>query len=210
MILLIAILAGVAGGWLLARWQQRVWKLPPLHGVWLVIIGFLPQLIAFYLPATRTRIPNSWASIGLVTSQLILLFFCWVNRRLSGIWLMALGLGLNLIVIAANGGSMPMSPQTASRLAPQEAVGSIPLGSRIGNGKDVLLAPAETRFEWLADRFVLSVPSSYQVAFSLGDVILAAGIFWLLLSQGKPIQLKERILSEAECYQPRRTNPPSL
>jgi hypothetical protein len=210
LILLTAILAGMAGGWLIARWQQRTWTLPPLKGVWLVLVGFLPQFIAFYLPATRTRIPDTWASAGLISSQILLLFFCWLNRRLSGIWLMALGLLLNLVVIAANNGFMPISPQTASRVASQEAVASMSLGSRAGSSKDILLEPSMTRFEWLADRFVTPKGIPYRAAFSLGDIVIAAGAFWLLASQGNQLSFKQRIQQEVECYRPRRTNPPSL
>jgi len=45
---------------------------------------------------------------------ILLLVFCWINRRVTGVWLLALGLTLNLLVIAANGGFMSISPQTAA------------------------------------------------------------------------------------------------
>jgi hypothetical protein len=210
LILLLAILMGMAAGLLLARLQKRPWTLPPLRGVWLVIIGFMPQFIAFYLPSTRAQLPTLWVSVSLLSSQILLLLFCWLNRRLSGTWLLALGLTLNLVVIAANGGLMPLSPHTLSRLAPPEVVDSIPLGSRVGNSKDILLMPADTHFEWLSDRFLLPEGSPYQAAFSLGDVVIALGAFWLITSQGKPLRIKGSFLKEAECYRQERTNPPSL
>ena len=189
----------MAAGLLLARWQHRSWTLPPLRGVWLVIVGFIPQFIAFYLPATRSRLPNLWVSVGLLGSQILLLLFCWLNLRLSGIWLLALGLALNILVIAANGGFMPISPQTASQLAPQEVVESIPLGSRVGFSKDIMLTPAQTHLEWLSDRFLLPKGLPYQAAFSLGDVVIAAGAFWLIASQGQPLRTTGKNLKEAEC-----------
>lgn len=200
----------MAAGLILARVQKRTWTFPPLSGVWLVIIGFLPQFIAFYLPATRPHIPNLWVSVGLLVSQVLLLLFCWLNRRLAGIWLLALGLVLNLLVIAANRGFMPISPQTASQLAPQEIVESIPFGSRVGYSKDILLMPAQTHLEWLSDRFLLPKGLPYQAAFSLGDVIIALGAFWFTASEGKPFRIAGKNIKEAECYRPRRINPPSL
>ena len=188
----------MAAGLFLARWQHRSWTLPSLRGVWLVVVGFLPQFIAFYLPATRAKIPNTWVSAGLVVSQILLLLFCWINRRLAGIWMLALGLALNLTVIAANGGFMPITPHTASQLAPQEVVDSIPLGSRVGFSKDILLEPAQIHLGWLSDRFLLPKGLPYQAAFSLGDVVLAVGTSWLIASQGKSIQTSGKIIKEAE------------
>lgn len=125
-------------------------------------------------------------------------------------WLLALGLSLNLLVMLVNGGFMPVSPETANHIAPPEAVATIPLGSRFGYTKDVLLAPAQTHLVQLSDRFLWPQGSSYKAAFSLGDIVIALGAFWLTASQGKPIKNAERILKEAECYPPQRINPPSL
>lgn len=69
----------------------------------------------------------------------------------------------------------------------------IPTGSRFGV-KDVLLAPENTRLEWFADRFLPPEWFDYQVAFSLGDVFIAFGVFWLLaVQEGVPLQSKKRI-----------------
>lgn len=179
MILLTAILAGVPIGWLVARWRKRPWAFPNLKSLWLVIVAFLPQFLAFYLPATRTRIPDALASAGLIASQVLLLVFCWCNRRVPGFWVMALGTACNLLVILVNGGFMPISPETAARLVSAEVLENLKVGNRFGYGKDILLLPAHTRLAWLSDTLLPPEWFPYQVAFSLGDALLAAGTFWL-------------------------------
>ena len=149
MVLLIAILLGVLAGLLVAHLQKRKWTFPALRAPWLVVFAFLPQFLSFFLPATRMNIPAKWVSAGLLSSLVLLLVFCWFNRHLSGVWLLALGLMLNFLVIAANHGLMPISPQTASRLVSPDVLQATPLGSRFGYGKDILLMPADTRLVWL-------------------------------------------------------------
>jgi hypothetical protein len=185
MILLIAILAGLGIGLLLARVDKRSWTILPLRQSWLVILAFLPQFLISYLPATRDRVSDGMAAAGVMISLLLLLVFCWFNRRVSGGWLLALGLGCNLAVIAANGGFMPISPHTASRLISPESLATLAMGSRFGF-KDILLLPGQTHLVWLSDIFLPPEFSPYQVAFSLGDVFIAAGAFWFLVAKDKP------------------------
>jgi hypothetical protein len=203
MILLVAILAGLVVGLSLARLLKHPWTVPSLRKPWLVIIAFLPQFFILYLPATRTRVSDDLTSAGLIVSLALLLVFCWFNRRLSGVWLLALGLFLNLLVIAANGGFMPISPQTASRLVPPEFLAALGSGSRFGY-KDILLLPEQTHLIWFSDHFLPPVGFPYQVAFSLGDVFIAAGAFWLMVTQGRPLEApknkpKNNIVKESGC-----------
>ena len=145
-------------------------------------MGFLPQFLAIYLGRTRVTIPDWFAALSIVTSQLILLIFAWLNRRLPGMSILIVGLVLNMAVIVVNGGFMPINPNTAERLVGAERMTSFEIGSRIGY-KDILLPATGTRLEWLADRFLPPVGFPYQVAFSLGDVFIAFGAFWILAYQ---------------------------
>ncbi len=179
MILLSALLIGLLAGWGWARWQKRPYRAPDLKFVWLVLVGFLPQLIIAYLPATHFLLPNWLAAAGLSASLVAFLVFVWLNRQLPGMPVLLVGVLLNLLVILANGGWMPISPQTASRLIGGDAGQLIGLGNRFGQ-KDILLLSQDTRLVFLADRFLLPAWFPYQVAFSLGDIFVAIGAFWLL------------------------------
>ena len=211
MILLAAILAGLAAGLLFARLRKDPrkpgWTVPPLRKTWLAILAFLPQLLISYLP-TRGQGPDELAALGLILSLVLFLVFCWFNRHLSGVWLLSAGLALNLLVMALNGGFMPISPQTASRLVPagsQAALASLAEGTRFGL-KDVLLQPSQTRLVWLSDLLLPPRGFPYQVAFSLGDIIIAAGAFWLMLTQGKPLGASKKSPQESPQKKLKRPN----
>jgi hypothetical protein len=187
LILLSAILIGGLAGFIYSQLRKQPWTLPQLSHPWLVIVAFLPQFFAFFLPLTRDWMSDTWASICLVSSDVIFLFFCWINRRVAGFWLLLGGTLCNLVVIGMNGGFMPISPQTASRLIPADLLATLPVGERFGAGKDILLHPANTIFYWLSDIFLLPIWVRNQIAFSFGDIIIASGTFWLMATRGKPL-----------------------
>jgi hypothetical protein len=186
MILLSAIALGLPVGLAAARMQKRPYQPPNLAHVWLVFVAVLPQLAILYLPDVRSQIPDEMTGTLRTVSNALLIAFAWLNRKLPGLSLMLLGTALNFTVMAANRGFMPISPQTASRFVPQSILQDIATGTRFGL-KDILLQPGHTRLEWLADRFLPPAWFPYQVAFSLGDVFLALGVFcFLSVSQFEP------------------------
>ena len=180
MILLLAVLAGLLVGLCLAYGCNRPYKAPDLKAIWLVGIAFLPQLIIAYMPATRKLLNDGFASLSLLVSLALFFIFTWLNRRLPGMPVLMIGLLLNLVVIVANGGWMPISTYTASLLTGKDALQFMNLGGRFGE-KDILLLAQNTRLEFLADRFLLPAWLPYKVAFSLGDVLISLGVFWLLV-----------------------------
>ena len=184
MILLISVVIGLPLAYLRARLGKRTLSSPTLRYLGLVPLAFLPQWLAFYFPVTRTRIPDAWIPSILVASQLLLLLFAWQNRHQPGFWALGLGLGLNLLVIALNGGWMPISPITLQRLYPTVSPDTWLIGSRLGTSKDMILPQASTRLWWLSDCLVVPAWLPYRVAFSIGDVFIALGAFLLMWSLG--------------------------
>jgi hypothetical protein len=178
-LLLAAVLAGFLVGLGRARWQNQTYSVPGFQSIWLIVVAFLPQLFIAYLPVTRHLFTDSLAAATLLASLTLFLAFAWLNRRLPGMPILIVGLLLNFMVIAANGGWMPISPQTADLLTGKDILQVMNLGGRLGE-KDILLSAQNTHFEFLADRFLLPEWIPYKSAFSLGDILIALGAFWLL------------------------------
>ncbi len=184
MILAAAVLIGFAAGFARAWIGKHPYHVVSLRLPGLVLFAFAPQLLGFYLPRAGLRLPDQWAPVVLVGSHLVLLLFFWLNRRHPGFWLLGAGLLLNFAVIVTNGGLMPISPEMVRKIYPTVPESMWQVGRRLGNGKDIVLPDAQTHLRFLSDRFTLPDWLHYSVAFSVGDVLIALGAFWLLWSLG--------------------------
>ena len=182
MILILALGIGLVLGLGWARWHGHPYQPPRLNYAWLAVVAFLPQFFVTYFERTRALAPDWLAALAIFASQVLLFLFAWFNRHLPGMLVLIIGLVLNSTVMIANGGFMPINPQTVERIVGKERIASFELGNRIGY-KDILLPTDETRLELLADRFLPPDGFPYQVAFSLGDIFIALGAFWLLAYQ---------------------------
>lgn len=182
MILLMAVTLGLAATLVRARLTHRTLKFAPLKLDWLVIVCVIPQLLAFYLPAIGKFIPDQIIPFIQIVSMLGLVVFSLANFISPGFWALGFGLMSNFIVITANGGWMPISVDTLQRMFPNQTVDHWITGSRLGQTKDLIMSPSDTRLAWLSDRFTLPAGLPQNVAFSVGDVFLAIGAFLLLWS----------------------------
>jgi hypothetical protein len=184
MVLVVAVVVGLIAG-LIRSWIGKVeYRFYELRVPWLVVVAFLPQFFGFYLPASRTLISQQLATILLLSSFVLLLLFSALNlKKLSFIPIMG-GFLCNFLVIVLNGGLMPISPETIDKLIPNAPSSLWTLGHRLGYGKDIVLQESHTLLPFLTDRFVTPQWLHYPVAFSFGDLLISAGVIWLLWSLG--------------------------
>jgi hypothetical protein len=108
------------------------------------------------------------------------------NRHLPWMWLVLIGVTLNFIAIALNGGYMPITPTALARIGAGQAAYQMPSGSVVFGSKDVLLPAHEARFWVLGDTLVVPEPFPWPTAMSVGDVALAVGIFLFIVQAARP------------------------
>jgi hypothetical protein len=97
-------------------------------------------------------------------------------RRFLGAWLIAAGIGLNLLPMMAHGGLMPVSYRVVHDSGAFPEITEADIGQQLGNGKDVLLRDDDIQLAALSDRYALSVPLYGSNIYSPGDFVLFAGV----------------------------------
>lgn len=108
-------------------------------------------------------------------SYLILIFAVTKNWRLLGMRIALLGIGLNFLVIVANGGHMPASAKLAKEIGKSDVLVN-PYYTR-----SRAITP-QTRLPFLGDVFGLVKPYPLPQIFSLGDIFVTLGVCWLVLA----------------------------
>ena len=162
--LVLALVVGLATG-------GRPMALANLQFRWapLIVVGFLSQVVLFS-DAVAERVGDAGPPLY-VASTLLVGVAVVRNLQLPGLPLVALGAACNMAAILANGGFMPATTEalaslgkTAPTIYSNSAVVATPL-----------LAP-------LIDRFALPRWLPFANVFSVGDVLLAIGVFVLIVA----------------------------
>lgn len=180
MILILAVVFGFAASLVRHRGQVLdVLSRLPLHAVWLALVALALQIPLLRAPGGS---PGGAAleQLLFLLSFLPLFAFALLNRWAPGLWLVGLGAACNLVVIAANGGWMPVHPETLARINPGTLAEGWPVGFHYGYSKDLILTREATHLWWLSDIIVLPPPFPWPFAASAGDLLIASGIVALL------------------------------
>jgi hypothetical protein len=188
MILSLAVIIGLAATFVRAKIMKRTLVLPTLHQEWLVFIAVVPQIMIFYIPGLSRAVPETIIPYIQIISMLGLIVFITMNFKHYGFVLLGVGLVSNFLAIVTNGGWMPISVKTLSRLHPELPFDYWNVGERLSFTKDRILSPEKTNLAYLTD--ILNLPSwiRYKFAFSIGDILISIGIIWFLWSISNPIK----------------------
>jgi hypothetical protein len=180
MILAAAILLSILAGFLRGGRLVGLASLRVRWGALAVAAFALQTLFIYQKPAAEAVRAWGWRETAFLSSYAALLLVAWANRRLPGMSLIGLGLLLNLVVMAVNGGWMPITPEALSKVGMVHLAPSLASGMRVYSSKDVILPRGGTRLWFLSDIFVLAKPFPVPAVFCVGDIACALGALVLL------------------------------
>lgn len=146
---------------------------------WVALVACCAQALVIYNPLPGLDRWQGYRPLLLLGSYAALVWIVLLNRRLPGMPLVGLGLSLNLLVMLMNGGLMPITWEALHQAGLTGLALGSEAGSRIMATKDILLPREQTRLWILSDILVIPAQLSIRSVCSIGDVLLAGGIFWL-------------------------------
>lgn len=159
----------------LFRWG---WIFPAIFIIQILVFNFQNQL----------PILGEWSNTIFIFIYIVGLFFLWLNRKHAGFNIIMIGVLLNFIVMAINGGRMPVSEEASIVLDPMymEAI------KNGFYGKHALLTES-TKLAFLGDIIPITSPYPRDQVISIGDVIMNIGIFFFIqnkMLKDKPAEEK--------------------
>jgi uncharacterized protein DUF5317 len=144
----------------------------------------LVVIAAFVIRELEVRTPLGSAAWGpaifALSLAVLLVWAAWHHDRLPGIWLVVVGIGMNLLVVIVNGGRMPVA-LAAAHLGPAQLRDQRTFAQ-------YQLAGPDTRLGWLGDWIVLPPPIGllFPQAYSPGDMVSAVGFAVVLFLATRP------------------------
>ena len=136
------------------------------HG-WLLLVALAAQVLVITVyPHTDHTLA---AAVHLATYAAAG-YVIWCNREVPGLLLLAAGAAMNGITIAANGGTLPASPDAL------RAAGFTPHPHEFANSGML----GHPHLSWLGDNYVTPAVLPFRNVFSLGDAVVLLGAAVLL------------------------------
>ncbi|MCX6095177.1 MAG: DUF5317 domain-containing protein [Candidatus Bipolaricaulota bacterium] len=175
MFLIVAVILGVIIGYLSGGRLSRL-ALLKLKFLWLVLVALLIQFLIFPLFTDRPILPYGTAPLHLLSYALVFLFLA-MNFRILPLLAVGIGALLNLLVICVNGGYMPSSATALSRSGAADVARLLIEKGTYGNVK---LMGKGTTLDALGDLLYLPKGLPLATVFSVGDLVMAFGLAWLV------------------------------
>jgi hypothetical protein len=140
---------------------------------WLFLLSFAIEFGTIFAVSAGISVADSLSMYLHILSYIILFIGILYNCEHKSMWLVFLGSFLNFIVIAINGGAMPVSMEGLQRAGLDDLIRMINTGG-IATHQAIT---ESTRLPFLADIFVLPKGYPFPKVLSIGDLLISVGIF---------------------------------
>ncbi len=152
-----------------------------LRHAWFPVALFVLQKVIVELPIVKATTATYLSPALLTASYAALMLFLLVNLSVPGIKLVLIGSLLNLTVILANGGHMPVTREGLERTGHADRIVVRDELALVKGSKSIVLEPEGTRLYLMSDIFRVPEPYPFATNFSLGDVAITAGVAVMVL-----------------------------
>lgn len=145
-----------------------------LKQAWVFPVLLMIQIVVYIL---QNKVPalGLYSNTIFILVYLVGLYFLWLNRHHTGFFIIFIGVLLNFLVMAFNGGRMPVSLEASLVLDPS-FIEALKTGLY---GKHAAITES-TRLAFLGDIIPLSAPYPREQIISIGDVIMNIGVFFFI------------------------------
>lgn len=176
MIFLYAVALGIVLGYVSGGRLSRLLGLE-LRALWLVLGALAIQLLIYPFFTDEPVIPYGTTALHGVSYALVFLWLVW-NFRARPLWAVGAGAVLNLLTLLVNRGAMPASPHALRVSGLPDIAAILERGEPYGN---LVGMSASTGLNFLGDWIPLPHWLPFARPMSVGDVVLMAGLVWLLV-----------------------------
>ncbi len=125
---------------------------------WLILVALVVRELLIVTPLKSVNGAQYLYALALAG---IVAWTIWHAGRIRGIWVVAIGAALNLLVVAVNGSRMPVAPEFAGPLSGAGTIG------------EYTIMGSSTHLNLLGDWIALY---PFPQAYSPGDVVIAMGL----------------------------------
>lgn len=146
-----------------------------------LVAAFVAKVAVALLGTTHSQLAINTARPLNIIGAILLLLVVWFNRQIPGAILFGVGLTLNLLVIATFGGRMPVvlphdvDPNSAMLILLKSGLDPLHIWLQHPHG-----------LWFIGDIFTVPSIAGHSSLVSIGDLLMAAGIAWLIVQCSQP------------------------
>jgi hypothetical protein len=171
-----AVIVGTLVGLVIRRGQLEWLTKINFKHLYLPVIAMMFEFAGSILLEQGFTQINPWLIELLVYS--ILFAFVWLNANQNVMLIIMMGIALNALVIFANDGMMPVDVSKALDYGYDQKVSELSEGHVFAHQ----VMTDTTAFKGLADVYHLFPPYPLPKSFSVGDLLISAGVLILLIT----------------------------